>query len=249
MTETVYFASDTHFGAMAAPRERARIERFLNWLQGLEDGSELILLGDIFDFWLDYPTFMPKTHLEILYGLRKLQDRGCRISFVGGNHDIWCADFLREQLDIPILAGGTVIERQGRKLRLDHGDGILSGDIFYRGFRAAVRNPLLVFLAKSLHPEILNWLANQLSNASRKKGRERGAGLDEAIGRYGEQHDHSDVDYLVIGHIHHPCNRAFDSWRLVCLGDWVQHHTYGRLRAGELEVLTAPDLDGEAVSA
>ncbi len=154
MTETVYFASDTHFGAMAAPRERARIERFLNWLQGLEDGSELILLGDIFDFWLDYPTFMPKTHLEILYGLRKLQDRGCRISFVGGNHDIWCADFLREQLDIPILAGGTVIERQGRKLRLDHGDGILSGDIFYRGFRAAVRNPLLVFLAKSLHPEI-----------------------------------------------------------------------------------------------
>jgi len=218
-------------------------------LQSLEDGSELILLGDIFDFWLDYPTFMPKTHLEILYGLRKLQDRGGQISFVGGNHDVWCANFLREELDIPTLASGTVIERQGSKLRLDHGDGILSGDIFYRGFRAAVRNPFLVFLAKSLHPEILNWLANQISHASRKKGRSYGKALDGAIRRYGEQHDHSDVDYLVIGHIHHPCNESFDSWRLVCLGDWVQHHTYGRLRNGKLEVLTAEEPSSEAVGA
>lgn len=247
MTETVYFASDTHFGALAAPRERARIQRFLNWLQSLEDGAELILLGDIFDFWLDYPTFMPKTHLEILYGLRKLQDRGGRISFVGGNHDIWCAEFLRKQLAIPTLAGGSVIQRQGRKLRLDHGDGILSGDIFYRGFRAAVRNPFLVFLAKSLHPEVLNWLARQISNASRKKDRVEGAGLDAAIQRYGEHHDHSDVDYLVIGHIHHPCNLSFGSWRLVCLGDWVQHHTYGCLREGRLEVLTASESEDASV--
>jgi UDP-2,3-diacylglucosamine hydrolase len=246
MTETVYFASDTHFGALTREREQERIQRFLLWLQGLEDECELILLGDIFDFWLDYPTFMPKTHLEILYGLRKLQDRGVRISFVGGNHDIWCAEFLRDELGIPSLPNATVIERQGRRLRLDHGDGILTGDVFYRGFRAAVRNPVLVFLAKSLHPEILNWLASRISDASRKKGRNYGAQLDEAIQSYGRRHDHSDVDYLVIGHIHHPCNTPFDSWRLVCLGDWVQHFTYGRLREGRLEVLPATGSEGRS---
>jgi UDP-2,3-diacylglucosamine hydrolase len=234
---SVYFASDTHFGAGSAPDQRRRVDRFLAWLEDLPDGAELYLLGDIFDFWLDYPTFMPKTHLEILYGLRRLQDRQGRIRFVGGNHDIWCARYLEDSLGIPSLPCGAVVEHQGVRLRLHHGDGLLGGDLFYEIFRAAVRNPLLVFVAKSLHPEILNWLAGRLSETSRKKDRGDEARLRGKIEAYGRRHDHSDVDLLVIGHIHHPCIVPFERWSFACLGDWVASYTYGRLRDGRFEVL------------
>ena len=237
MVETVYFASDTHFGAGSKTSQRERIARFLAWLDRLPDGCELILLGDIFDFWLDYPTFMPKTHLEILYGLRKLQDRRVRISFVGGNHDVWCARYLEDSLGIPALENGTVLQRQGVLLRLDHGDGVLTGDVFYKAFRAAVRNPLLVFLAKSIHPEILQWIATRISNLSRKKQRGDTGYLTRAISRYALHHDHRDVGYLVIGHVHHPRLVDCGGWAFVCLGDWVEHFSFGRLQDGRLEVL------------
>ncbi len=238
MAKNVYFASDTHFGIGSPESQERRIARFLGWLGSLEDGSELFLLGDIFDFWLDYPTFMPKTHLEILYGLRRFQDRQARITFVGGNHDIWCAQYLERSLGISAMESGTVIERQGSRLRLDHGDGVLTGDVFYGIFRAAVRNPVLVFLAKSIHPEVLNWLAGAISDTSRKKDRGDDGKLDRAIQKYGTTHDHMDVDYLVIGHIHHPCVVPFDGWSFACLGDWVAHSTFGRLQDGILEVLS-----------
>ncbi len=237
MSDTLYFASDTHFGAGSPKSQQERRARFLRWLEGLPGDSELVLLGDIFDFWLDYPTFMPKTHLEILYGLRKLQDRGVGISFVGGNHDVWCARYLEQGLGIPSLENGVVLQRQGRRLRLDHGDGVLTGDVFYKSFRAAVRNPLLVFLAKALHPELLQGIATGISNLSRKKERGGRDHLTRAISRYAKTHDHRDVDYLVIGHIHHPRVVDCGQWTFVCLGDWVEHFSFGRLREGRLEVV------------
>lgn len=236
----VYFASDTHFGAGSPEAERRRRRAFLAWLDTLEDPGFLYLLGDIFDFWLDYPTYMPKTHLDILYGLRRLQDQGVVIRFVGGNHDIWCARYLQDSLGIDALPCGAVIEHQGTRLRLDHGDGLLGGDAFYAAFRAAVRNPVLVFLAKSVHPEILHRTATAISRLSRENHWTDKDRLRRLIRRYGESHDHGDVDYLVVGHIHYPVQIEFEGWTFACLGDWVAHSTFGQLQDGRLDILSFP---------
>jgi UDP-2,3-diacylglucosamine hydrolase len=248
MDPVVHFASDSHFGAGSPQSQRRREALFLQWLQTLEDDCDLYLLGDVFDFWLDYPSYMPKTHLEILYGFRKLQDRGVRIHFVGGNHDIWCAQYLQRSLGIPALPSGSVVEHQGRRLRLDHGDGILGGDHFYKLFRALVRNPVLVFLAKSLHPELLHQFATFLSNTSREKRRDDTEVIRQRVRRYGRTHDHSDVDHLVVGHIHVPLQESFDGWTFTCLGDWVANFTVGRLRDGELEIVPVLDQAVRAAS-
>jgi UDP-2,3-diacylglucosamine hydrolase len=233
----VYLASDTHFGAGSPESDRRRREAFLAWLKTLPDGAILYLLGDIFDFWLDYPTYMPKTHLEVLYRLRRLQERRVEIKFVGGNHDIWCARYLHDSLGIQTLPCGVVVEHQGLRLRLDHGDGLLGGDAFYSLFRAAVRNPALVFLAKSIHPEILHGMAAAISRLSRANHKTDPDKLARLIRHYGETHDHGDVDHLVVGHIHYPVQVDFGGWTFTCLGDWVVHRTYGRLRDGRLEVV------------
>jgi len=236
----VYFASDTHFGAGSAESQASRETRFVAWLDSIAPDDRLYLLGDIFDFWLDYPNYMPKGNLEVLYGLRRVLDRGVEVRFVGGNHDIWCAEYLEANLGIETLPCGVVVEHQGVRLRLDHGDGLLSGDRFYRIFRAAVRTPALVFLAKSLHPELLHRFASWLSSTSRKS---HNANTEEILGmirRYGELHSHADVDYLVVGHIHVPTQQQFEGWVFTCLGDWVAHSTVGRLREGKLDVVPVP---------
>lgn len=246
MSNTVYFASDTHFGAGAPEDHSRRVRRFCRWLDQLEDASHLYLLGDIFDFWLDYPTFMPKTHLDILYGLKQLMDRGVEVIFVGGNHDIWCADYFRESLGMTILESGVVVEHQGVRLRLDHGDGLLTGDRFYRLFRAAVRHRILVFLAKSIHPELMHRLALFISSRSRAADNSTSEEILRLIQKYGSTHSHADVDHLVIGHVHTPCQIEFDGWVFNNLGDWVVNYTVGRLREGRfevVEVLRAFELD------
>ncbi len=237
MAKSVYFVSDTHFGAGEPKDHSLRVQRFCTWVGQLDDASHLYLLGDIFDFWLDYPTFMPKTHLEVLYALRRLLDRGVEIRFLGGNHDVWCADYLRESLGIPSLEAGAVVEHQGLRLRLNHGDGLLSSDRFYSLFRRAVRHPTLVFIAKAIHPEILHRLALFISRRSRAAGRSSRPEILRLIERYGESHSHADVDHLVTGHVHTPCQIEFEDWTFTNLGDWVSSYTVGRLHEGRLEVL------------
>jgi UDP-2,3-diacylglucosamine hydrolase len=241
MEPIVHFASDTHFGAGSPESQKKRVELFLRWLNSLEDGSILYLLGDIFDFWLDYPSYMPKEHMEILYGLRKVQDRGLQLRFVGGNHDIWCGDFLAGSLDVDILPNGVVVEHQGQKLRLHHGDGLLAGDSFYKAFRAIVRNRFLVFLAKSLHPELLHRFADSLSRHSREMDRQDSQQIVKMIRVFARANPQNDVDHLIVGHIHTPHQEQFGDWTFDCLGDWVSHRTAGELRDGRFTVYDVRD--------
>lgn len=243
MPETVYFTSDHHFGA--GPDQPARVDRFVRWLDGLQDASRIYLLGDVFDFWLDYPTYMPKLHMEVLYALSRRRDAGVELVFVGGNHDVWCEDFFAGTLGVPALASGSVVEHQGQRLRLHHGDGLLSGDRAYRVFRAVVRHPVPVFLAKAVHPELLHAFADWLSRNSRRRYRGSEAEIRERIDHFAAAHPQRDCDHLVVGHIHLPVRIDYDGWSFTCLGDWVKHFTAARLRDGELELLRV-DEDGSA---
>ena len=241
MSPTVYFASDAHFGAGSQAGQAARVTRFGNWVRTLEDDSTLYLVGDVFDYWVDYPTYMPKLHMEVLYALRRAMERGVEVVFVGDNHDIWADRFFRDTLGVRTLQSGDVIEHHGVRIRLHHGDGLLSGDHAYRVFRAAVRHPLVIFLAKSVHPELLHRFADWVSRHSRARDRSTGGQIYDRIHTFGRLHDHSDVDHLVIGHIHTPYQHSFEtgagSWRFTCLGDWIVHFTAARLRGGALELL------------
>jgi len=244
MTQSVYFASDAHFGAGRPDDQRRRVERFSTWVAGLDDASHLYLVGDVFDFWFDYPNFMPKLHMEVLYALRRAMDRGVEIVFVGGNHDAWCESFFDQTLGVPVLDSGAVVEHQGIRLRLHHGDGLLTGDTGYRIFRAFVRHPIPIFCAQLLHPELLHGFAMWLSRRSRAMDRDSAAEIVRFMQKYGEAHPHDDVDHLVIGHVHTPAQLPFEGWTLTCLGDWVGHFTAARLRDGRFELVAVDENGG-----
>ncbi|MFY7728823.1 MAG: UDP-2,3-diacylglucosamine diphosphatase, partial [Flavobacterium sp.] len=95
----IYFASDQHFGAptpeLSAPRE----QRFVKWLDEIkQDADVLFLVGDLFDFWFEYKTVVPRGFVRVLGKLAELKERGIEIHFFVGNHDLWMDDYFEKEL-------------------------------------------------------------------------------------------------------------------------------------------------------
>ena len=91
---SVFFVSDAHLGVDPADREAARTARlhdFLNSLVGR--AASLYIVGDLFDFWFEYRTAIPRRHFPTLVALRKLVESGVPVTMMNGNHDFWLGHF------------------------------------------------------------------------------------------------------------------------------------------------------------
>ena len=63
----IYFASDQHLGAPTAEASFPREQKFVAWLNEVkEDAAAIFLLGDLFDFWFEYKTVVPKGFVSVL---------------------------------------------------------------------------------------------------------------------------------------------------------------------------------------
>mgnify|MGYP000771996908 CR=1 FL=1 len=98
-----YFASDIHLGAGDEHSARAVERRFVAWLDKVSGDAEAIfLVGDIFDFWFEYRRVVPKGFVRTLGKLAELTDRGVRVVFFTGNHDMWVGDYLARECGVEI---------------------------------------------------------------------------------------------------------------------------------------------------
>ena len=78
--DNIYFASDFHLGAHPSSMTRDRESRVVGWLDSIKtDAAELYLMGDIFDFWFEYATVVPKGYIRFLGKLAELADLGVKI--------------------------------------------------------------------------------------------------------------------------------------------------------------------------
>ncbi|MFR9554668.1 MAG: UDP-2,3-diacylglucosamine diphosphatase, partial [Rikenellaceae bacterium] len=90
-----YFASDTHLGAGSIEEQRLTERLFVEWLERVSADAEAIFLcGDIFDFWFEYKRVVPRGFVRTLGTIASITDRGVRVIFMAGNHDMWVRDYL-----------------------------------------------------------------------------------------------------------------------------------------------------------
>ena len=63
----IYFASDNHLGLPDSKSSLLREKKFVKWLDIIKDDAHSIyLLGDLFDFWFEYKTVVPKGFVRVL---------------------------------------------------------------------------------------------------------------------------------------------------------------------------------------
>jgi UDP-2,3-diacylglucosamine hydrolase len=237
-----FIASDVHLGAV--PRETER--RFVGFLEHVGgEGAALLLNGDVFDFWFEYGSIIPGSHVRVLGALASLADAGIDVTFVGGNHDAWGGRYLREEVGLRVLDGPARIELGGRPALVAHGDGLGGGDLGYRALRAVLRSRPAIWGFRALHPELGARLARFVSKTESRLHPDAAytalrsdALLAWARERHAEQ---PDLGWVVCGHAHAPRLEEVEPGRWYAnAGDWLTHDSYVRIEDGRPRLLTWP---------
>ena len=229
------FVADSHFHVRRSPDEEQRLVRFVSLLDRFAGVPDMVLLGDIFDFWFDYPHFVMKGYDLLLDGLDRVRAAGSRLHFVGGNHDIWAADYLHQRYGTAADGGPVTLDLDGRHVFCTHGDGLLGRDILYQAFRAVVRHPAGIWLGKTIHPEALFAFSSWLSGTSRNSDRDEISGIEVKAQRWLARNPNPPWDHLIMGHVHHAYTTIAGDRRLSTLGGWLDSPCYAIWRDGELE--------------
>lgn len=224
-----FFVSDVHLGLQVCdPAGRER--RFAEFLQGLpEDTDALYLLGDIWDFWYEYRDVVPKGYIRVFSALQSLMDRGVKVYFFQGNHDVWTYSYF-EELGMKKLVQPYVVEMGGKKFCLGHGDGLGPVPAGYRFLRGLFHNRVAQFLFSMLHP----WIAFRFGNGWSRNNRlahdqeYEFRGKDEPLYKFAEEFSaRNDVDYFIFGHYHSSVDMTLPSGaRLLVLKDWMRSSPY-----------------------
>ncbi|MDR3717094.1 MAG: UDP-2,3-diacylglucosamine diphosphatase [Puia sp.] len=241
----IYFLSDFHLGApdhaVSLVREK-RIVRFLEEIR--EDAAGIIIVGDLFDFWYEYRTVVPKGYTRILGKLAEISDSGIPIHFFVGNHDMWMSGYFEEELHIPVYHEAKTFEWNGKKFLVAHGDGLGPGDHGYKFMKKIFRSRICQWLFGILPPAAGVGLANYLSRRSRAvtglvDERFLGEAREWLIIYSKETLQKTYFDYLIFGHRHLPIDFTLPGGsRYINLGDWIRYDTYAVFDGNEL-VLTA----------
>ena len=99
----VYFFSDAHLGLGTIADDHRRERTIVEFLEFVRRrGSALFILGDLFDYWFEYRTVVPKGHVRVLGALAAIADAGIEVSYLAGNHDFWMKSYFPEELGIQV---------------------------------------------------------------------------------------------------------------------------------------------------
>jgi UDP-2,3-diacylglucosamine hydrolase len=229
-----YIVSDAHLGVASPEIERSFVS-FLRSLAG--DARSLIINGDLFDFWFEWKTVIPRRSFRALAALAELKDAGVEILWVAGNHDCWGGEILREDVGVTYVVGPWEGAVAGWRVRIEHGDGLRDReDRGYRLIRPIMRNALAIKAFRMLHPDLASKLAQGSSNASRTyRARDEGRGLRA----YAKQQlaAAKDLDLLVYGHSHIAALEKMDSGGVFGnAGSWLDAPTFLKLTEVAIEL-------------
>ncbi len=232
-----YFISDLHLGAryrgMPAERETWLL-RFLR--EEAQRASHLFILGDLFEFWMEYRSYVPKSHFRVLAALETLARSGVEVHYLAGNHDFNLGAFFRDQLGLQVHPDELRIELQGKRLLLLHGDGLAASDGRYRIMKRVFRNPLSNILFRLVHPDWGMGLANALSGLSRDQHGNRPRKMDEyeAAGR--ALLARGDCDIVMHGHTHAAFVKDVPEGIYVNSGEWLYGMRYAVMENGACRI-------------
>ena len=224
-----YFVSDVHLGLQVLdPAEREA--RFVSFLRNLpQETAALYMLGDIWDFWYEYRDVVPKGYVRVFAALTQLMDRGVKVYFFQGNHDIWTYSYF-EELGMTRLVQPCKVEIDGKVFCLGHGDGLGPTPFGYRFIKYIFNNRILQVLFSMLHPWIAYRIGNIWSKHSRLSHNEQYVfrGEQEPLYMFAEEYSKENkVDYFIFGHYHSQADATLPTGaRLVLLKDWMTTSPY-----------------------
>jgi UDP-2,3-diacylglucosamine hydrolase len=239
----VYFLSDFHLGSPDAASSLEREKKIVRFLETARtDAAHIFIVGDLFDFWYEYRTVVPKGYVRILGKMASLTDSGIPVTFFVGNHDMWMKGYFEKELNIPVHFKPQEFEFNQKKFLIGHGDGLGPGDHGYKFIKKIFRNPLCQWAFGILPPAIGVGLANFLSRRSRTATGQTdevflGEDKEWLIIYCKEVLKQQPYDYFIFGHRHLPIDFSLNNnSRYINLGDWIRYNSYAVFDGEQLQL-------------
>ncbi len=239
----IYFSSDNHLGAPTKKESLPREKKFVKWLDEVkEDAAAIFLLGDLFDFWFEYKTVVPKGFVRVLGKLAEISDSGIPIYFFVGNHDLWMRDYFETELNITTYRDNKEFVFNNKVFLVGHGDGKGPSDKGYKRMKKVFANPFSKWLYRWLHPDIGVRLAKHLSVKNKlisgEEDKEFLGKEKEWLSLYAKRKlEAKHYDFFVFGHRHLPMEiNISKNSTYFNIGDWINHYTYGVFDGDKFEL-------------
>ncbi|GAB3006699.1 UDP-2,3-diacylglucosamine diphosphatase [Niabella terrae] len=245
--------SDLHLGTYAA-----RARAFTAYLKSIQP-QLLILNGDIIDGWQFSKRYFPASHIQAIREIFNLLSRGTRVIYITGNHD----DVLRKYTDLQmgdfILTDKIVIEVNGRKTWIFHGDVFdhtTTRQARFWGRMGSNGYALLLGFNRCFNrlTQVLGKEKRSLAKAAMHQFNKRILNVTAFEQKIGALAIEKGFDTVICGHIHQPCQRVITTERgsvtYLNAGDWVEHMTAlefcdGDWKLYQYEDQPHPDISGE----
>jgi UDP-2,3-diacylglucosamine hydrolase len=229
----IYFASDFHLGAPDYATSLEREKRIVKWLDEIkDDAEEIFLVGDLFDFWFEYKTVVPRGYVRILGKIAELTDSGIPVHLFTGNHDMWIFDYLPKEINIILHKEPIEREFGGKKFLIGHGDGLGPGDNGYKFLKKVFANKFCQWLFAIIHPDLGMKIANYWSHRSRifNEAHEEkflGESKEWLVIYCKEVLQKKHYEYFIFGHRHLPLDiKLNEGSRYINLGEWFKSNSF-----------------------
>lgn len=231
----IYFASDSHLGSRLIADPKAHEKKFVDWLDYVKaDATAIYLMGDVFDFWFEYKTVVPKGFVRFLGKLAELVDAGIEIHFFTGNHDIWTFGYLENEVGLIVHRRPEVVRLGNKNFYLAHGDGLYAVDAGFKVIRSIFHSRFAQKLFRLVPPQLgqefgYNWSKNNRMKDLPIENKFLGEDKEFLViysKKYAE--DHPEIDFFIYGHRHILLDLQIKNQkRVVVLGDFISAFSYG----------------------
>ena len=234
---STFFISDVHLGSDSIKKERKKEKKLLRFFDYvIQKGDRLFIVGDLFDFWFEYRSVVPRGFTRILCGLNRLSEMGIELHYVAGNHDFWMRDYLEKEFKFTIHFDEVDWKYNGKRFYIFHGDGLAKDDTGYRILKRIFRNRVNIFLYSLLHPDLGVPLAKWVSSLSRRHTRSEAPPSDEDYLTRAQEKFEEGYDYTIFGHLHSPRYQKFGQKTYINLGDWIDNFSYAEYDERDLRL-------------
>lgn len=223
----ILVVADIHFGKAEAEAEREKERALIACVEALAgELREVILLGDVFEHYIEYRYLVPKGFSRFLGLLARLADAGVAITYLAGNHDPWHRDFFSAEFGARFVADEEMRNLDGKRYYLYHGDGLPQNGGLYRRLKRIIRHPLAVAAYTTILPGdagmgLARWVNRHFGSRGRSTSTING------LRRMAADLIALDIaDVVVLGHSHHPESTPIGAGLYLNPGSWHYQRTF-----------------------
>ena len=225
MSERHVFVADVHLRREETQKRDALIRLFSELSR---PGVHLYLLGDLFNVWIGEVQLEAEPEMvPVVEAMGRLVQSGAGLTFFHGNRDYSMGDYLSREIGAETVRYWKIIELDGRKTYLNHGDLLCTADQLYHVSRWFMRNRLAVGLTRFFPLQLKYGIARSYRSISRRQDPQRHRrrhGINRAKVRRLMARG---VELIICGHIHEQVDHTYRhrgrQTRVIALPPWREY--------------------------